>query len=220
MKYYPINRVKTNQKTNGERFAVNGIPYKGLYYETYDGNSFTGPNPIQGPSQLLTEYKDPSLAGSADIGKPMYTAAKDREGSNLPATPTNLLVTYKQELTTPYQTPKSHFPQPTDDDYARRSFTRYFAKKRSQVGFVIEIDQTTYDALKAADEKYDYINYECISTLWQLAGPLHDDRTNKQYKIAGIIDTNERLINAKEPGFPGLKAFIGGEYAKFAKPTK
>jgi len=220
MKYYPLNRVKTNQKTNGERFAIGGVPYKGPYYETYDGNFFTGPNPIQGPSQLLTDIENPSLGGSADTGTPRYKTNENSEASKLPATLTNIRVAANSELTSPYQTPKSHFPQPTDDDYARRSFTRYFAKKRGQAGFVIEIDQTTYDALKAADETYDYINYECISTLWQLAGPLHDDRTNKQYKIAGIIDTNERLINAKEPGFPGLKAFIGGEYAKFAKPTK
>jgi hypothetical protein len=119
-----------------------------------------------------------------------------------------------------FQTPQSYYPKPTDDDYARKSFTRYFAKKRSQAGFVIEIDKSTYDSLKSEDGTYDSVNYEATSTFWQLVGPLRDDRTNKQYKIAGIIDTNERLINAKEPSFPGLKAFIGDEYAKFAKPTK
>lgn len=216
MRYYPLNRVKTNQKTTGGQYVLNGADYKGYYYETYDGTTYTGKDPIQGPSQKLQklETTDPRLntneyrptRGNTILTGPDIDGYVESRGS-----------LYQPQT---FQVPQPYYPSPTDDDYARRSFTRYFAKKRSQAGFVIEIDQTTYDALKAADEKYDYINYECISTLWQLTGPLRDDRTNKQYKIAGIIDTNERLINAKEPTFLGLKAFIGGEYAKFAKPTK
>lgn len=219
MKYYPLNRVKTNQKTNGERFTLNGTPYKGPYYATYDGNYFTGPNPVQGPSQRLVEQQDPSLGGTASTPVPNYKNLENKQASKLPARLTNLGVALNEDLKSPFQAPKPYYPKPTEDDYARKSFMRYFAKKRGQAGFVIEVDKATHDSLKNTDSIYDYVNYESISTLWQLVGPLHDDRTNKQYKIAGIIDTNERLINAKEPSFPGLKAFIGGDYAKFAKPT-
>jgi hypothetical protein len=216
MKYYPLNRVKTNQKTSGNELLLGGVSYRGSYYQTYDGKYFTGPNPIQGPSVELTPVIEETVQDLKSL----------RSTTNLPDNNDSLVQEYGSLIASRptqninYQTPQSYYPKPTDDDYARRSFTRYFAKKRGQAGFVIEIDQTTFDALKAADDTYDYINYECISTLWQLVGPLRDDRTNRQYKIAGIIDTNERLINAKEPTFVGLKAFIGGEYAKFAKPTK
>jgi len=209
MRYYPLNRVKTNQKAVSNDLLLNGAPYSGYYYETFDGEFFTGKDPIQGPSERLAKIENPagintSLTGRIVDGNTEYNNAAS---ANV------------QQIAT-YQTPQSYYPKPTDDDYARKSFMRYFAKKRDRSGFVIEIDKSTYDSLKSADGTYDSINYEAIGTFWQLAGPLRDDRTNRQYKVAGIIDTNERLINAKEPSFPGLKAFIGGEYAKFSKPTK
>lgn len=205
MRYYPLNRVKTNLRTAGEDFLLNGQPYRGPYYQTYDGESFTGASPAQGPSQRLTpaqtvEDVEPVRGSTGTII------------TQIPGAPPI------QELGT-FLTPQPYYPTPTEDDYARRSFMRYFAKKRGISGFVIEINKDTYDSLKQVDSVYDYVTYETISTFWQLTGPLRDDRTNKQYKIAGIIDTNERLINAKEPSFPGLKAFIGGDYAKFANIT-
>jgi hypothetical protein len=208
MRYYPLNRVKTNQKATSDDITLNGQVYTGYYYETFDGELFTGKNPIQGPSQRLVKLEIPG--GNTD--KPLRIVDGNDDYNNITSLNTQQIKDF--------QTPQPYYPQPTDDDYARKSFERYFVKKRGQAGFVIEVDKATYDSLKDADSVYDYVNYEAISTLWQLVGPLRDDRTNKQYKVAGIVDTNERLINAKEPGFPGLKAFIGGEYAKFAKPTK
>lgn len=208
MRYYPLNRVKTNQKATGNDLLLNGEVYTGYYYETFDGEFFTGKDPIQGPSQRLTKVE-------LRVGK-VDTPSRIVDGND----EYNSITKLETQQLASYQTPQSYYPKPTEDDYARKSFMRYFAKKRNQPGFVIEVDKATHDSLKDADSTYDYVTYESISTFWQLTGPLRDDRTNRQYKVAGIIDTNERLINAKEPSFPGLKAFIGGEYAKFARPTK
>lgn len=204
MRYYPLNRVKTNQRAVGDEFTLNGVPYKGYYYSTYDGQYFTGRDPIQGLSQKLQQ---------------ITTGATDAETNTV--TITSEISTYrgvKQNLPS-FQTPQPYYPRPTDTDYQRGSIMRYFAKKRNQPGFIIEIDKETHDSLKTPNSIYDYITYEAIDTLWQITGPLRDNRTAKQYKIAGIIDTNKRLIEAKEAKFPGLVAYIGGDYAKFAKPT-
>lgn len=211
MRYYPLNRVKTNQRTSGGEFVINGVPYKGSYYETYDGEYYTGKDPIQGPSVRLTK-----------ITPETTPTPSTRIGNRLDSTPepVNLQAALLSELTSTFQTPQSYHPFPTAEDYARKSFMRYFAKRRNQKGYIIEVDQDTHDSLKSTDSVYDYVTYESISTMWQLVGPLYDDRTNKQYKIAGIIDTNKRLIEAKDSTFPGLIAFIGGDYARFAKPTK
>ena len=66
---------------------------------------------------------------------------------------------------------------------------------------------------------YDYVTYQAIDVFWQITGPLRDDRKDKQYKIAGIIDTNKRLIESKDKAFRGLIEFIGEKYDKFARPT-
>lgn len=216
MKYYPLNRVKTNQKTSGNELLLGGAPYRGSYYQTYEGKYYSGPDPIQGPSIELI----PVIQETAQDLKTLKSTTNLPDNNDPLIQEYGLIVPTKAGQNVNYQTPQPYYPKPTEDDYARKSFMRYFAKKRGQAGFVIEVDKATYDSLKNTDSVYDYVTYEAISTLWQLVGPLRDTQTNKQYKIAGIVDTNERLINAKEPSFPGLKAFIGGEYAKFGKPTK
>ena len=213
MRYYPLNRIKTNQKTTGDRFLLNGVPYRGTYYETYDGKYFTGPTPTQGPSEELTSIIEQSVQNIKRL----------KNTTNFPDNNSTLSQEYNLSRTTSvelYQTPQPFYPQPTETDYARKSITRYFVKKRDRAGYIIEVNKQTHDSLKNTDSVYDYITYEAISTLWQIAGPLYDDRTNRQYKVAGIIDTNKRLIEAKEPGFPGLIAYIGGDYAKYAKPSR
>lgn len=209
IRYYPLNRVKTNLRTNGSEFLLNGQPYRGYYYITYDGNAFTGKDPVQGPSLTLSKIEIPKPSTNVQNG-PIPGVENDVYN--------NIAVPSLQVLPT-FQTPQPFFPQPTDTDYKRGSITRYFAKKRDQAGFVIEVNKETHDSLKNTDSVYDYITYEAISTFWQITGPLYDNRVNKQYAVAGIIDTNKRLIDLKEPGFPGLKAFIGEDYAKFAKPV-
>ena len=212
MRYYPLNRVKTNQRTTGNQFLLDGVPYRGLYYETYDGKYFTGPTPNQGPSKELIPV----------IEETVQTIKKLKSTTNFPDNNDPLVQNYNiagTANTLLYQIPQPYYPRPTETDYKRKSITRYFAKKRDRAGYIIEVNKETHDSLKNTDSVYDYITYEAISTLWQISGPLYDDRTNKQYKVAGIIDTNKRLIEAKEPGFAGLVAYIGGDYAKYAKPS-
>jgi len=37
LRYYPSFAVKPNLNTAGTEFLLNGLPYSGRYYETYDG---------------------------------------------------------------------------------------------------------------------------------------------------------------------------------------
>ena len=215
MKYYPLNRVKTNQRTTGNQFILNGVPYKGLYYETYDGRYFTGPTPTQGPSQELIPVVEQTVQNIRNL-----KSTTNFPDNNDPLVQDYDVINLRTSLQgQSFQVPRPYYPQPTETDYKRKSIMRYFAKKRDRAGYIIEVNKETHDSLKNTDSVYDYVTYETISTLWQISGPLYDDRTNRQYKIAGIIDTNKRLIEAKEPGFPGLIAYIGGDYAKYAKPS-
>jgi hypothetical protein len=205
IRYYPSSRIQTNLKTQGGEFTLNGTDYRGPYYETYDGDTFSGPDPVTGPSFKLTPIQIPAVTTS---DTPVI--APGNETYNAVASPSLLLTS---------QVPKSFNPQPTDQDYKAGYFTRYFAKKRTMAGFVIEIDQPTYTSLQNADSVYDYITYQATNLLWQLTGPLYNTRPPGKYPIAGIIDTNTRLVAAKEPTFQGLTDYIGGNYTKFSKPS-
>ena len=56
IKYYPSFRVKTDQKTTGNRLLLDGVPYSGDYYQTYDNKFYSGPNPIVGPNEELKPF--------------------------------------------------------------------------------------------------------------------------------------------------------------------
>jgi len=213
IRYYPSSRVKTNQTTTGDDFALNGVPYVGPYYETYDGQAFSGKDPIQGPSAKLTKREVREQEN--DFDTPASNTLVPSKASD-----TYLSVNKSPSNLETYDTPQPYYPQPTQADYTRRFIMRYFAKKRDRPGYIIEVDKDTHDSLKSTDSKYDYVTYEAISTFWQIAGPLHDTRPTGHYTVAGIIDTNKRLITSKDPSFPGLIAYIGDEYTKFSKPAE
>jgi len=53
-RYYPTFTIKQNLITRPGEFLVNGAPYNGLYYETFDGQYYSGANPAEGPNEKLT----------------------------------------------------------------------------------------------------------------------------------------------------------------------
>jgi hypothetical protein len=207
IKYYPSFKVKTNLKTNGNEYALNGVPYKGDYYATYDNKVYSGADPIVGPSEELipiTSYAKNSTYLAEQILSP--------ELKDLLAKQTNLTKHTGKE-------PLSYFPKPTQSDYDKGYIIRYFIKKINSKGFVTEISPEEYDSFLNGTVLYDVSFYLVQDIFWKLTGNLNTKRYS-QYDIReGIIDTNKRLVEAANIKFIGLVEFIGGEYAKFAIPT-
>lgn len=115
--------------------------------------------------------------------------------------------------------PIAYYPNPTQEDYDRGYFFRYFVKKINQNGYIIEISQDEYNQIKNGTTTYDVSFYQVETTFWKLTGNLRTVRLS-QYDIRdGIIDTNKRFIENIEKTFVGIKAFIGEQYDKFARPN-
>jgi len=213
IKYFPKNRIITNLYTKGNEFSINGKPYIGAYYKTYNGKAYAGKNPIEGSSKELTII---SRTSSEEFPTLIYNGG----GLALNDLTEQYLTNPNVQNTQTFFTPILFYPKPTDQDYQRGFIMRYFAKKRNEIGFVIEINKKTYDSLLREDSEYDYITYQVTDLFWQLTGPLKDTRENRQYKVAGIIDTNKRLVEEKDKNFRGLIEYIGGNYDKYARPTQ
>jgi len=211
IKYFPKSKIITNLYTKGGEFIINGKEYIGAYYKTYSGKVYSGKNPINGSSQeLLPLINNSSLfQGNAQSkGGILVDTYTKKYIDNPNVTDLNL-----------YIKPTQFYPKPTDNDYQKGYIMRYFAKKRNDIGYVIEINKETYLSLTKQDKVYDYVTYQAIDVFWQITGPLRDDRKDKKYKIAGIIDTNRRLVESKDKAFRGLIEFIGDKYDKFARPN-
>lgn len=210
IKYYPLTRIKANLYTRGDEYKLpNGKSYVGRYYLTFDGNAYTGINPVLGTNQLLVKIQKEEFVPviTPTLTSQYIVAQSQNIQDTLPKSSVELT-----ELS-PY------YPLPINDDYTRGYFTRYFAKNVSGPGYVIEISQADWAKLQNGDVSPTMLGYESTSMLWQLTGPLHDTRVS-QYQIkGGVYDTNKRVTEAKAVGFVGLVAFIGGDYTKFARIT-
>lgn len=204
IKYYPSFRVQTNLSTNGTEFYLNGAPYSGKYYLTYDGRAFSGANPVLGKNEPLQKIIDLPTSQPQNSGLPHPVAEK-----------------LSKQLKTKHQSsaPVPYYPRPIQSDYSRGYITRYFVKKENDKGFVIEISDVEYQNITNGTANYDVSLYQTAQIMWKLTGPLNKVRISQYDTRAGIIDTNERLVLEAEKTFVGIKDFIGGQYDKFARPT-
>lgn len=219
LRYYPISKIKTNLITTGGELLVNGVPYSGLYYETFDGRLFSGPNPIVGKNEPLvkaSEYFKNSPDG--DSRKTAFSNASYNSPSSTTSQASSAIGTKKAANAS--DSPMSYFPYPLDTDYTRGYIYRYFAKKINQSGYVTEISPTEYDEFQNGKVNYDVSMYLTAQLQWKLTGPLNTRRLSQYDVRAGIIDTNKRLVENLDKTFLGIKAFIGEDYTKYTKPTQ
>jgi hypothetical protein len=230
LRYYPPSKIKTNKKTNGTEFTLNGIPYTGLYYSTFDGKFFTGANPVIGKNQELKkiiEYSDAPYINDTPMTLKMrnrlayQTNMKPQIGSGPSDISSIEQRSTKRLPPTQFKgEPTSYFPIVLETDYTKGSISRYFAKRINSNGYVIEISDQEYHAIENGTVPYDVSFYLTTKIMWKLTGPLHSKRIS-QYDIrAGIIDTNQRLVETAEKTFIGIKDFIGGNYAKYSRVTE
>lgn len=195
MPYFPKSRIIENQKANpGEMQTPSGKEYTGPYYVTFDGKIFSGANPYSPGSKplvrsLLNKNEDDTNI-APDFNNDNYYALK----------PSNLA---KLQDPTPYT------PKPTDEDYRKGKITRYFARQRNGTQFkLMEIDQTTYDNLSNNRGGLNSSLWKVISIFWQISGPLRDERVGNIRIRAGIIDTNQRVLDNAEKSFIGIKQYL------------
>lgn len=207
IRYYPSFRIITNLNTKGGELTLDGKPYSGKYYEAHDGRIFSGPTPEIGPSNELKrvpKYISAPGLNNMNISDSQKKSIASQAGSNLNRIPGK---------------PNSFYPQPTEEDYKKGYLIRYFTKKENEKGFVIEISRDEYNSIINGTADYDISIYQTVEILWKIIGPLKNKRTSQYNTTAGIIDTNERLVELANKTFLGIKDFIGSDYTKFARPT-
>ena len=95
---------------------------------------------------------------------------------------------------------KSTFPiistktKPTEKDYERGYYTRYFCKRNNAENVYYEIDKTTHNALKTKNKSYDYVLYTTDSLIWAIDGD--------------IIKANNTTLKLKVKTFPNITSLF------------
>jgi len=213
IRYYPASKIKKGKTTDGSEFLLDGKPYKGKYYQTYDNRYFTGINPLEGKNKELTRNK--TYLDAVYLNTTSLSHNFKKQFSNQ----TNLTLPLPGEPNFKGE-PTSYFPIAIDSDYERGYIIRYFTKKVNNPGYVKEISQIEYASIKNGTVPYDVSMWQILEIFWKLTGPL-DQKRISQYDIrAGIVDTNKRLVENANKTFLGITDFIAGDYTKFARPTE
>tara|TARA_Y100001973_G_scaffold72662_1_gene105982 strand:- start:63 stop:1130 length:1068 start_codon:yes stop_codon:yes gene_type:complete len=168
-------------------------PYTGPYLETSDGELFAGHNNTKLGPRLLRIPLPPNN----------QTLVKKFSNQRVSRVFNILRPDIQNELSK--NIPIASFkPLPSESDYRKGFFIRYFSKRINGNSF-IEIDKDTFDSILNKEGKYDSNLYEVGRIKWHLIG---DDihRLN-----ASSVKRHSKLITL----FPVLN-----EYARPSKETK
>jgi hypothetical protein len=141
MAYYPKNKIKTHQYTDGGEYYFFGTTseYKGNYFRLYNGRYFTGNYPNDGRNEELTVIS--------------------RNGGEIPSdfTPLDL----GNVKTSPFL--------PTPKDYEVGAFTRYFVVRRNQFTYY-EVTKDEYTKYIRQDDSVSWVSNKPFSLNWTLKG--------------------------------------------------
>lgn len=172
--YLPKTKYKTGLFTSDSTLLVESTKevYTGPYFETFKGEVYTGTSPLDKNIQKLVkvdtspELVDSYLApGEYDIVK------QDVEAYNL-------------RVTKPVQ---MYYPVPSDDDYTKREFVRYFLKDTTD-GRILEVRKDVYDSINKKEVKYYYPKYQLLAVSWSLrnTGSNRSIIAQAEKRLAGI----------------------------------
>lgn len=186
--YYPKSHITSNLYSNGDLNRLDsGKPYTGYYFTTIDNRAFTGRFPEDGPNdELLFSFSTP---GEVEFDEVINYKISSLDTftyttlNNIPVTETTL-------------SPTPFYPQPSEQDYSRGEFTRYFAKKTNE---------NIYTEVSGLFQNSLYIG---IKLPWLITGD--EDK---------VYNTNKNIVELREQEnqIEGLGYFLRFNYLKFYK---
>ena len=95
--------------------------------------------------------------------------------------------------------------RPTDEDYNKGSYIRYFAKRSNSLNDYFEINESTYNSISQGKSQFDINLYRVFNIRWSLGENAEDINTN--------------IVSRYERSLPGIKNLFSNstEYARVVK---
>lgn len=183
--HYIKSQITEGLYTSGGEFEIEetGKEYRGLYHRYYDG-------------EIYTQYKY-----NPELSKRLIKLRKLVNIVQLPDTKLyDKLNTFGEDVIRQYQPPVPKRPEPTERDYKKGMFKRYFLGRVDLLGRVFEIDRNQYNL--SNQNRIDPI-YGVISIDWKLTGIEQN-----------VVNENYETTRAASLVFPGILSTITN-YSKF-----
>ena len=189
-RYIPKSKVSILETTGNEFvIASTNQPYKGKYMELSNGTFFAGNNP-QKPGEELIKRQELSISFGVSKNNSVYRKLKR---------PVHDRLSKKSVIPV-------NKPQPTNKDYERGYFTRYFCRRANDQYNYFEIDKKTYISLNSKTENYDYNLYIIGQIKWTLLEtPIYGIKNRSINPVSKINKTSVELLLET---FPFLDLFF------------
>jgi hypothetical protein len=203
--YYPDDQIVKNLFTNGGEFSLldDFSEYVGFYHRYTTGEVFTEPewNPLKSRrlirfrklQEQQKRYYDIKLFRRPDPNKPSvkrkYTTDRDE---------------YFR-----YSAPRPVKRKLTQKEIDEGKTYRYFVTKRNErdrVFFEISVTQSQ-DYYRRGEGINEFL-YELITIPWKVDGPEYDIYENDILKMAGVIDSNLRIIDRYSETYRLLRQIV------------
>ena len=110
----------------------------------------------------------------------------------------SILTSYSKLNTVPptFVYAKEFLTAPSDSDYKRGFFVRYFVKRVND-GVIIEVNRENYESITAA-------LYESVDIRWEIAGTKNNVYSNGKLQSSGVTEKNTKSIKTAEKVMPGI----------------
>ena len=179
MAYLPKSKVNIKEASQGEFiFKKNKKPFEGKYLELSNGKYYAGTNTTNLGEELI---------------KAVEESSNNQMGSSFDVKKYNILIPKKKKFLKNTKTIPINKTTPTEEDYQRGYYRRYFARRINQPKGYIEVN---FDTVKKLQEKidYDYNLYEAGSIIWTLKN--------------GTRKTNNNNLRLLEQTFPFISSLF------------
>ena len=110
----------------------------------------------------------------------------------------SILTSYSRLNTVPptFVYAKEFLPVPSDSDYRRGFFVRYFVK-RVNGDVIIEVNRENYESITKS-------LYESVDIRWEITGTKNDVYSNGKLQSSGVTEKNTKSIKIAEKTLTGI----------------
>ena len=192
--YFPKSKIETNLYSDGNfELVTDNKIYYGYYFQTHNGEAFTGKEPNDGVNKPLRRI----TKGGALEESPLYPGIIDYRF--IPSNRNYSILTNQSKEYIPQQ-PIPYYPNPSKADYQTGEFTRYFVKKRNE-NIYYEVENERLGGVPI---------YLTFSIQWLISG-------EESY----VKLTNQKTVELYMRQFPipAFNQFLKNDYLKFWKPS-
>lgn len=214
--YFPKHQIIPNLSTQGGELKYAQEPtteYSGSYFKTSDGRFYTGKDSTDKPNLPLSlvspaenPLSNPEINPTNNKTSFVKLEHNEPRGTNMYIEDVDYYRarSIKDRGDAPRPPVKSS-PLPTEQEYDKGVYYRYFMKKGNE-GLFIEVNLDEYNIFLKEDSSVDYSLYTPIKVIWNLRG-----------KEEEVYNSNKAAVSLIEQrkNFYGFTLSFKGKFSKY-----